>query len=549
MPRKRNKPLPEGVYERRHASGHTTYAIRFRDAAGRTVREAAGTSIADAVALRTRREREVSEGAHVPGRVRTVAQYGAQWTVKRVAEGVRTAAREAQLFRDFIAPHIGSAHIAELRPRDVAAWVRTLRTVEKSRGAGGLSPKSIRNAHGVLSAMLERARFDELIVSNPARDLPAGVLPDNERVRNVAAWTRDEIERLISDERIPEDRRVLYAIAAFTGARLGEVCGMRWRDIDDAQPLRRWMLRTQWDGAPLKTSRPRDVPIHAELWRILAAWKLEGWARWVRRVPRPDDLVVAREDGSGHRDNSAGSQSLRRHARAIGLETQGPAGSRDAHSFRRSFVTLARTDGAPAELVERITHNARGATIDGYSYYGWDALCDAVSKLRLARNEGRVIALRRVAGEHATEHAVFEGAANAPSSLVFSVPGAGLEPASAATVDRISREFRADRGPRAPCTAPENPGGSGGVAVNETRVLTRRGESMSKEQMSSRPWHERVAEFCAAGGRFELQHFSNPGWTCEMESEDGFVTGRGATLEEAVGQGFASLADEVADDD
>ena len=472
MPRKRTKPLPEGVYERRHASGHTTYAIRFRGADGRTVREAAGTSIADAVALRTRREREVSEGEHVPGRIRTVAQYGEQWLVKRAAEGVRTAAREAQMFRDFIAPHIGGTHIAELRPREVAAWVRTLRTVSRSRGGGTLSPKSIRNAHGVLSAMLERARFDDLIVTNPARGLPAGVLPDNARVRNVAAWTRDEVERLISDERIPEDRRVLYAVAAFTGARLGEVCGLRWRDIDDARPLRRWMLRTQWDGRPLKTSKPRDVPIHAELWRILAAWRLVGWARWVGRVPRPDDLVVAREDGSGHRDNSAGSQSLRRHARAIGLETQGAAGSRDAHSFRRSFVTLARTDGAPAELVERITHNAKGATIDGYSYYGWDALCDAVSKLRLARHEGRVVELRRVAGEHATEHAVLDVVPNVPSSFAISVPGAGLEPASAAPVDRPLREFRANRPREAPPATPDNPAGSGGVAVTETRVLT-----------------------------------------------------------------------------
>jgi hypothetical protein len=60
-----------------------------------------------------------------------------------------------------------------------------------------------------------------------------------------------------------------------------------------------------------------------------------------------------------------------------------PLGHRDAHSFRRTFVTLARTDGAPVDLVERVTHNAKGAQIDGYTYFGWEALCSAVSVLKL----------------------------------------------------------------------------------------------------------------------------------------------------------------------
>jgi integrase len=36
-----------------------------------------------------------------------------------------------------------------------------------------------------------------------------------------------------SSPNVPED-----AISAFTGARLGEICGMRWRDLDRAaKPL------------------------------------------------------------------------------------------------------------------------------------------------------------------------------------------------------------------------------------------------------------------------------------------------------------------------
>ena len=387
MPRPRTKALPAGVYERRHASGNKTYWIRYRDAGGRSVREAAGSSIADAVALLRNRTREVAEGGQARVTPQTVAEYAACWVPLRRGEGVRTAKREEQILVNNVLPYLGAMRLEELRPRHIADWVRTLRTTTR------LSAKSIRNVHGVLSSMLSRARFDELLTDNPAKDLPPGVLPDNERVRNVAAFSRDEIERLIADPRIPEDRRTLYAIAAFTGARLGEICGMRWSDVDEnAQPLKRWMLRTQWDRQPLKTSRPRDVPIHAELWQLLGAWRLVGWPRLTGRTPRADDLVVPKPDGTMHTSH-AGAQSLHAHAAAVGIETRTPQGMRDAHSFRRSFITLTRTDGAPTDVVERITHNAKGAQIDAYTYFGWEAFCAAVSALRLDPRKYRTGAL------------------------------------------------------------------------------------------------------------------------------------------------------------
>ena len=432
MPRPRTSSLPEGVYERRHASGHSTYAIRFRDASGRTVREAAGTSIADAVALRRRRMRAVGDGVYAVGAARTVAEYAANWAERRAAEGVRTAVREGRILADHVVPYLGAMQLAALRPRDVAAWVRTM------RAAKTLSPKSVRNTHGVLSAMLARARFDEIIADNPAKALPRGVLPDNVRVRHVAAFSRDECERLISDERVPLDRRVLYAIGAFTGARLGEICGMRWADLDEAaRPLRRWVLRTQWDRKPLKTGSPRDVPIHPELWRILSDWRRDGWEQLVCRSPRSEDFVVPRADAT-MLSTAAGAKAVHRHATLIGIETRAGAGVRDAHSLRRAFITLARTDGAPVDLVERVTHNAKGTQIDCYTYFGWEALCAAVSALRLGRREGKLLRLDLAATvrpetpptifEHAAKHAGDVRGFNHSLSLRFLVESRGIEP-------------------------------------------------------------------------------------------------------------------------
>ena len=381
MPRKRVKALPEGIYERRHASGNTTYAIRFAGPDGGTMREAGGRSIADAVALRRRRMNEVADGRFVAASIRTLAQYAATWPERRAREGVRTAVREGRILDDHVLPHLGHMELADVRPRHIADWVRALVAAKK------LSPKSIRNTVGVLTTMFARATFDELMTSNPAKGLPRGIVPENKRVRQVAAFTLEECEHFLHDARVPWDRRVLYAIAAFTGARLGEVCGMRWSDLDEAaQPLRRWVLTTQWDRQPLKTGNARDVPIHATLWNILISWRAAGWAKLVCRAPGPDDFVVPREDGT-MLSTAAGSKSVQRHAKLVGIETRSPRGVRDAHSFRRSFVTFARSAGAPAHVVERITHHAKGEQIDRYTYFGWDVLCSAVSLLRLDGKE------------------------------------------------------------------------------------------------------------------------------------------------------------------
>lgn len=372
MSRPRKNPLPEGIYQR-----GAVYWIQYRDAHGERHRESAGRSIDDARRLRAQRLASVRDGTHgrdVGGRS-TLTAYAEAFFRAREAK-VRTTHRERQLFADFVAPHLGGLRLEEIRPSMVADWISRLPVT--------MAPKSVRNAHGVLSAILADARFRDHVLDNAAKDLPPGTFPAVIS-RPKASWTRAEVETFVSDDRIDLDRRVGYAVAAFTGARLGEIAGLRWCDLDtSAAPLWRWTLRHQYDGQPLKTGQPRDVPIHAELRRILAAWKLEGWPMYVGRVPVPADLVVPRQDGTHHSDNSLGAKAIARHAATLGIDV----GDRDFHSFRRFFVTHCRVDGAPKDIVERITHNADGEQIDGYTYWGWDVLCDAVSRLRLEVRRG-----------------------------------------------------------------------------------------------------------------------------------------------------------------
>jgi hypothetical protein len=56
------------------------------------------------------------------------------------------------------------------------------------------------------------------------------------------------------------------------------------------------------------------------------------------------------------------------------------------HATRHTFITLARRGGARAEVVEQISHNARGTIVDHYTHWDWEPLCEAVLALQLPRS-------------------------------------------------------------------------------------------------------------------------------------------------------------------
>lgn len=119
--------------------------------------------------------------------------------------------------------------------------------------------------------------------------------------------------RVISDERIPEDRRVYYALGFLAGMRASEIAGLHWRDVDlTREPLGCVRIAVQAErdlsGAErdTKTGDVRDVPIHPAIAAILAAWKLGGYARQFARQPTDEALVVpSRQDGVSPRSKKS----------------------------------------------------------------------------------------------------------------------------------------------------------------------------------------------------------------------------------------------------
>jgi integrase len=361
----------------------------------RVVREAAGTGDRrQAKAFEAQRRREVADGTWSPKSVRsirgsTVAQYGEAWLALRKDQGVKRVDIEELFLRLHVFPRIGYRKMVDVKREDLIELVGSLQKVISIRTKKPLAPRTIRGIYSTLKAMFDHAfEVDELLDRNPCTlRTKRGELPVKDDAdiewRDSAVYDRDEVVALLSDERLSMARRVFYALLFLTGMRIGEAIGRRWRDYDaGARPLGRLFVATQYAGEAVKTRKPRAIPVHETLANVLASWRTSGWPRVYGRAPTRDDYIVPRQvpDARGavrHQSYRRSYNNLRADLAKIGLRP------RRVHDTRRTFVSLARMDGA-SELLQWVTHTpSKSRMQDLYTSPTWASLCEQVAKLNL----------------------------------------------------------------------------------------------------------------------------------------------------------------------
>jgi integrase len=91
-----------------------------------------------------------------------------------------------------------------------------------------LSPNTIRSIHGVIHKALNDAVKWRKLVYNPVHGID---LPKASKAKNVYMLTEEEVERFLQ---CIESVRLypLFRIALLLGMRLGELCGLKWSDIN-----------------------------------------------------------------------------------------------------------------------------------------------------------------------------------------------------------------------------------------------------------------------------------------------------------------------------
>src|SRR5664280_341911 len=294
---------------------------------------------------------------------------------------------------------LGDLHVEELGPAKLREWVRDLKATKAS--------STVRNICNSLSTMLEDAMAEEWIAipANPMKhpgvrkELPTVKLKGgNDRVY----LTRHQAEALLRCDKVPEHRRVRYAVALTSGMRDGELAGLNWADVDlDAKPPRVEItkaLALRGDdgfatlGATKTEYSKRTLPLHALAVRALRAWKSKGWVQYAGHKPKATDSVFPDEHGEPSRPRSA--QLIRDDLETAKQPTKVGSADIDFHATRRSFLTWLTNAEVSSEIIDMLAgHAGKGVRARHYTARDLEVMAKAVAKIELDVTSGEVVSL------------------------------------------------------------------------------------------------------------------------------------------------------------
>ncbi len=274
-----------------------------------------------------------------------------------------TQGRYEGIINNYLKPVFEKLCLREISVLTVDRFVTSL-------GKSSLSHESIDKIRDVLSGILSAAVRYELLVRNPAEGLKLPRVRKGKRSKPYV--TPVQFKALI--ELIAEPYATMVYVAVYTGLRVSELIGLRWRNVGaDSIAVEERYCRGDW-GPPKSEASNATVPVNScVINRIhrLKTLEIEVRAgRAVRRYPAvksssPDDLVFQSvKDGEPMRDNNI----LVRHLKPAGLKLG--IGWVNWLVLRRSFATWLKMAGADVKDAQALMRHSRASTtLDVYQQF------------------------------------------------------------------------------------------------------------------------------------------------------------------------------------
>lgn len=230
----------------------------------------------------------------------------------------------------------------------------------------GLAPKTVRNVHAILHRALVDAVAWKYITDNPASNVKP---PRRPRTRRTV-WKPEEIRTFLTS--IRHDRfAALFLLELTTGIRRGQVCGLKWSDVDlDAGVITVHDNRVVVGGRALdkaggKTrNADQTISIDRATVAALRRWRefQDSEREFFGDAYHPGDYLFTYQDGRPPHPDTI-RQRFDRLAAAAGLSRI------TFHDLRHSYATGALRAGiSPKVISERIGHANVGFFLETYAH-------------------------------------------------------------------------------------------------------------------------------------------------------------------------------------
>ncbi|WP_434080835.1 tyrosine-type recombinase/integrase [Sanguibacter sp. Z1732] len=285
-------------------------------------------------------------------------------------------------------PSLGPLPVDAITRQAVSEWVAAQRRTETERSVKARAkakregrpvpevqfyrPKSIKNAHGLLSAVLAYA-VDPLgvIAANPARGVR---MPSDSEDADREIFTREEFARFWQ-HMDPHYRPLLLFLVA-TGTRISEATAIQVRDFDLNPAMPSVRVRRAWKTGENYAGRYLGSPKSRRGRRtiVLDAAQVEVFAPLMRGKDASEFVFTTPAGGSIH----PGQFRERQWRRA--LTGAGITKDLTPHSLRHTNASWSLMGGIPAQVVQhRLGHESLNTTSQVYAHLLVDAQVGAAA--------------------------------------------------------------------------------------------------------------------------------------------------------------------------
>ena len=231
---------------------------------------------------------------------------------------------------------------------------------------GTFSKRTLQHIKCSLSAIFKLAKQQGYFVGeSPVRD--TAIAPTAKQPQETHAYSLAAIKTILSV--LPEPAATIFAVAAFTGLRRGEIRGMRWQDYREGEIH---VTQSVWEShitLPKTFHSQGAVPVITAVSRMLEAHRM----RCGNPISGP---VFAAINGKPLSLNNVQGRVILPALRKAGLESLWHGW----HAARRGLGSNLYALGVPEKTIQVILRHANVSTTT--SYYIKSAPADAVAAMQ-----------------------------------------------------------------------------------------------------------------------------------------------------------------------